>query len=182
MIEIEYIRPPGRMTLFRQQLVIRTPACTVTLLEHADLEAPVRARGHTVLEPGAPVVWFTFPGLWHDIGRFHTAAGRFTGYYANVLTPVRNVMADRWRTTDLFLDVWLDDVGAVLLDEEELAAAEAARHVTPEQALRARDEARSIMRAAEEGTWPPRICREYTIERVRRELHDAGGTTGGPAV
>lgn len=182
MIEIEYIRPPGRMTLFRQHLVSRTPACTVTFLEHAELHAPVRARGAAVLEPGSPVVWFTFPGLWHDVGRFHTAAGRFTGYYANVLTPVRNVMADRWQTTDLFLDVWLDDIGAVLLDEEELSAAEAAHHIAPELALRARDEARSIMRAAGEGTWPPRICREYTLERARRVLHGAGGTTDGPAV
>src|SRR5690606_1976306 len=88
-VEIHYTRPPGRTTVFRQHVVQRTSGCVVTLLEHTDIAKPIMVRGVTVLEPGAPVVWFTFPGLWHDVGRFHTAAGRFTGFYANVLTPVR---------------------------------------------------------------------------------------------
>jgi len=88
-VEIHYTRPPGRTTVFRQHVVQRTSGCVVTLLEHTDIAKPIMVRGVTVLEPGAPVVWFTFPGRWHDVGRFHTAAGRFTGFYANVLTALR---------------------------------------------------------------------------------------------
>ena len=35
------------------------------------------------------MVWTTYRGdVWHDVGRFHLADGTFTGYYANILTPV----------------------------------------------------------------------------------------------
>ncbi len=54
----------------------------------AGVSRPTVVAGRTVLEPGSPVVWFTFPGRHHDIGRFHTPDGRFTGYYANILTTV----------------------------------------------------------------------------------------------
>jgi predicted RNA-binding protein associated with RNAse of E/G family len=54
----------------------------------AGVTRPTVVNGRAVLEPGAPVVWFTFPGRHHDIGRFHTADGAFTGCYANILTPV----------------------------------------------------------------------------------------------
>ena len=55
----------------------------------AGVTRPTVVNGRAVLEPGAPVVWFTFPGRHHDIGRFHTADGTFTGCYANILTPVQ---------------------------------------------------------------------------------------------
>src|SRR5688500_19865100 len=91
-----------------------------------ELARPVHAGDAVVLEPNAPAVWFTFPGRWHDIGRFHTADGRFTGFYANVLTPVR--MRDgEWRTYDLCLDVWCGrDGGVHVLDEGERRTAERA--------------------------------------------------------
>ncbi|MGH7465322.1 MAG: DUF402 domain-containing protein, partial [Longimicrobiales bacterium] len=122
-VEIHYTRPPDRMTIFRQHLVHRTTDCIITLLNHARVGRTVTVRGEPVLEGGAPIVWFTFPGAWHDIGRFHSAAGEFTGYYANVLTPVRFITPWKWETTDLFVDVWKDDRGAELLDEAELDAA-----------------------------------------------------------
>lgn len=181
IVEIEYTRPPDDITIFRQQLVDHTAARTVTFLEHAELKRPVRARAADVLEPGAPVVWFTFPGAWHDIGRFHTRDGRFTGYYANLLTPVEFVTPLHWRTKDLFLDVWLDDSGALLLDEDELDAAEASGAIPPEEGRRARQEAGRLLRAAAAGDWPPPVCAEFTLERCLTILA-AGGTRGDPAV
>lgn len=177
IVEIEYIRPPDHVTIFRQQLVHRSDACIVTCLEHAELRRPVRVRDAVVLEPGAAVVWFTFPGAWHDIGRFHTLDDRFTGYYANVLTPVELVTPVHWRTTDLFLDVWLDGQGPLLLDEEELSTAEAAGAVAARLGARARREAERLLRAGERGAWPPPICAEYTLERCRAVLQE-GGTRG----
>jgi predicted RNA-binding protein associated with RNAse of E/G family len=136
-----------------------------------------------VLEVGAPVVWFTFPGKSHDIGRFHLRDGSFTGLYANIVTPVdfencsstgidtKSTGQNRleWRTTDLYLDLWLGPAGEVpvLLDEAELSAAVAARHIGEESAATARREAVSLLTAWHEGTWPPPIVNEWTLERAR---------------
>jgi uncharacterized protein len=133
----------------------------------------VEVAGRPVLEAGSPVIWFTFPGRWHDVGRFHRPDGAFTGYYANVLTPVR-IRGDLWETTDLFLDVFLTPTDAIhLLDADELAEAERARWIEPGLVARARTEAESLMRAARAGRWPPAVVREWTLERVRSI---AGGT------
>ena len=110
--------------------------------------------GRVVLEDGSPVVWFTFPGLWHDIGRFHRADGTFTGLYANILTPVRFLDEDTWETTDLYLDVWVDPTGrAVILDEDELLDAEARGWVEPALVEAARAEA-TLLDATRLGEWP----------------------------
>ncbi|HEX5724027.1 MAG TPA: DUF402 domain-containing protein, partial [Longimicrobiaceae bacterium] len=122
-VTLHYRRLPDREQRFRQIVVAETAEYVVTLLPAAELRRPVEAAGRVVLEPGAPVVWFTYPGLWHDVGRFHRADGTFTGFYANVLTPVA-MHGDRWETTDLAVDVWLGADGAVeVLDRTELAEA-----------------------------------------------------------
>jgi predicted RNA-binding protein associated with RNAse of E/G family len=174
-IEIRYTRLPDRTTVFHQQLVLRTDSCLVTLLEHTDLARPLIVHDTTVLESGSPVVWFTFPGRWHDIGRFHTRDGTFTGYYANILTPVNFLSPTCWETTDLFLDLWLGDGDPVALDRDELTAARAAGAVSAELAARAELEAAALLEAARTGAWPPLVCREWTLERAR-------GTPGGTLV
>ena len=63
-------------------------------------------EAEVALERGSDAVWFTFPGLWHDIGRFHRSDGTFTGIYANILTPPLIQPDGVWHTTDLFLDLW----------------------------------------------------------------------------
>lgn len=124
--------------------------------------------GRTVLEPGAPIVWFTFPGAWHDIGRFHLADGRFTGVYANILAPVRFIDANTWETTDLFLDIWADETGAIsVLDVDELSDAVITGWVDEASAARGRREAADIVVRAERGEWPPAIVSEWTLERAR---------------
>ncbi|HUF49909.1 MAG TPA: DUF402 domain-containing protein [Longimicrobiales bacterium] len=176
-VAIDYLRPPGRRTVFHNELVHRDNDCIVTLLEHAVLTAPVTVRGRVVLENGAPAIWLTFPGAWHDIGLFHTRDGSFTGYYANLLTPVvfRSELA--WETTDLFLDVWVGTDGTIeLLDETELDAALAHRWITDELAERAHAEARRLLHAARAGNWPPAPVTGWTLERVRAALR--AGTTG----
>ncbi|HEX2204807.1 MAG TPA: DUF402 domain-containing protein, partial [Longimicrobium sp.] len=125
-VDIHYRRLPDRVTVFRQVVVEDAGEYVVTFLEASDVAKPVTdGGGRTILEPGAPVVWFSYPGAWHDVGRFHLADGTFTGVYANVLTPVA-MRPGRWETTDLCLDVWMGADGRVeVLDEAELAEAEA---------------------------------------------------------
>lgn len=135
--------------------------------------------GVTALESGSPIVWFTFPGAWHDVGRFHRADGTFTGLYANVLTPVDGVDGGDWSTTDLFLDVWIPATGgtARILDEDELADAVERGWLDHATARQAREEAERLVNAATAGTWPPSVVHDWTLERARaalRHLRDEG--------
>lgn len=140
---------------------------------------PLTVAGSTVLAPGSPAVWFTFPGTWHDIGRFHRPDGTFTGLYANVLTPVR-IEGDRWHTTDLCLDLFITPAGEIhVLDRDELDRAEAAGWIGPALADRARSEVERLLEGARAGTWPPAVVGEWPLERARRA---AMGTPGTPSV
>ncbi len=177
-VEIHYRRLPDREQVFRQRVLDDDGSCVVTFLEAAELPRPVQAGERVILEPGAPVVWFTFRGLWHDIGRFHLRDGTFTGFYANVLTPVE-MSGGRWRTTDLCLDVWLGADGAVqVLDEDELAEAERRGWAAAETIARARREADELAAAARAGKWPPPPLHEWTLERARMAAaHPTEGLT-----
>ena len=160
-----------------------------TILEtHADPGPGRTIRGtqadggpsRTILEPGSPVIWFTFPGAWHDIGLFHLADGTPTGIYANVLTPVALSRQSgeggwSWCTTDLCLDVWVG-VGngrhaweahePMLLDEDELNRAETDGAVGAAMAARAREEADALVRDCRAGRWPPPVVREWSLDRL----------------
>ena len=179
-VRIRYARLPDRITEFRQALVTRSGDCIVTLMEHTPLPAPVLAGDRVILEPGAPVVWFTFDGAWHDIGRFHTADGSFTGWYANILTPVEFSSSLDWSTTDLCLDVFLHTDGDIaLLDEADLERALQAGWVDASLAARVRREADHLMTAARRGDWPPPVVSRWTLEAARSAVQ---GTPGGAGV
>lgn len=169
-VRIHYRRPPDRLQVFEQALVHDGIEYVVTCLPHAALAKPVTVDGRVVLEPGAPVVWFTYRGdVWHDVGRFHLADGTFTGLYANVLTPVLLDGAE-WHTTDLFLDVWMGADGRVeILDRDEFDAAVDAGWVDANTAVRALAEAERLAADARAGAWPPAHVREWTLERVRKD-------------
>lgn len=170
-VRIRYRRPPDREEIFVQQLVYRTADAVVTHLERTPLARPIVVDGETVLEDGSPAVWFTFPGEWYDIGRFHLADGTFTGTYANVLTPVRFLDPLNWETTDLFLDVWIPPDGGVrVLDRDEFEDAVRRGWLEPRDAARARREAERLAAAATRGEWPPAMVEAWTLERVRRRL------------
>lgn len=144
------------------------------------MTTPTVVDGRVVLERRSPVVWFTFPGAWHDIGRFHTPDGRFTGYYANILTPVEVLKpeagADVWRTTDLCLDVFVTPGGdAHVLDRDDLDRAVQEGWIDPELGETAEREARRLVAAAGGGEWPPPIVHEWTLARARAI---AAGRTG----
>lgn len=169
-VRISYRRPPNRVQIFEQWLVHDGDDVKVTLAESLPYQPPMRIEGQVVLELGSDVVWFTFPGAWHDIGRFHRADGTFTGLYANVLTPPV-LDGTEWETTDLFLDVWLPPAGdPLLLDEEELDEALGREWLDGALADRARQEGRRLMDEARTGAWPPPSVHEWTLERCRDVL------------
>ena len=97
---------------------------------------------------------------------------RFTGFYANVITPVQFVSRFEWETTDLFLDLWLpaDSDTPILLDEDELAAALKAGIVDEATAESARSEAQRLLDEFRLGVWPPAFVHEWSLPRARRQL------------
>ncbi len=170
LVEIHYRRLPDRLRVYCQRVVLERDDVIVTLSEPIAIESPMVNDGHVMLEEGSLVLWFTFPGVWHDIGLFHRADRTFSGIYANILTPPR-VEGATWHTTDLFLDVWWPVAGAIqILDEDEFEEAQKAGHLGRETATRARQEAEDILRLATGGAWPPQIVQEWTLERSLEQL------------
>ncbi len=175
-IHIHYHRPPDRTEVFVQRLIHDDGKVKVTFAEGLRLEEPLVLGGRSALEDGSDAVWFTFPGAWHDIGRFHTADGRLTGIYANVLTPCIFEPGGTWFTTDLFLDLWIpvevwqgrrSGLEPKLLDEDELDQAERRGWVARPVAERAREEARRLVAAARAGLWPPAAVERWSREKAR---------------
>jgi predicted RNA-binding protein associated with RNAse of E/G family len=179
VVTIHYRRPPDRVQIFEQTVVDDDGECVVAYLPSAQIGKPMEIGGRVVLEPGSPIVWFTYRGdVWHDVGRFHLADGSFTGFYANVLTPVRMDGA-RWVTVDWFLDVWMGaDGGIEILDRDEFDTALAEGLATPRTAARALAEAARLVDDARRGAWPRAQVREWTVERVRGVLGGPGGMSG----
>ena len=171
-MRLNYRRLPARLTVFEQYLVHEDDAVMVTFAEHTDIPRDLVVDGNTILEPGAPVIWFTFPGAHYDIGRFHLRDDRFTGLYANIITPVQFTSRLEWETTDLFLDIWLAANGAapVLLDEDELATATSEGVIDTVGAQDSRGEANRLLEAWRLRSWPPRVVYEWDLARARESL------------
>ena len=138
-VDIHYRRLGRPTEVYRQRVLESGAAGIVTFQPDTPIRAALTVGGATILEPGAPAIWFTFPGLWHDIGLFHLGDGTCTGLYANVLTPVEFDGPRSWTTTDLCLDVWVPPgwrfAGAgttSVLDEADLVTARA--EFSPRQA------------------------------------------------
>lgn len=169
-VRIHYHRIPGQETIYDQRVVLERDDVVITLSDPLEIETPMMHDGRVMLEAGSLALWFTFPGAWHDIGRFHRADGSFSGIYANILTPPR-IEGSVWHTTDLFLDVWWpsgDDV--VLLDEDELDEACEREQIDAESARRAREEAERLLESARTGEWPPTVVEEWPLERALEAL------------
>ena len=166
LIHYEYIRPGKRVMRFEQWLVEDRPDVKILLLERH--EGPgLQVGPTTILERGAPAVWFVFPGAWFDVGRFHRADGTFTGWYANICTPVQ-MDGDVWSSTDLFLDYWMPAAGGgQWLDEHEFIMAIREGLVDHQQGARAANVRREIDRLREAGEWPPEVARDFTLTQAR---------------
>lgn len=139
--------------------MIDRPDCKVLLADRYE-GAPLSASGRLILEPGAPIWWFVFPGAWHDVGRLHLADGRFTGWYTNLCTPIDAIGTD-WSATDLFLDHWLPVEGEPeWLDTDEFEAAAIQGTIGEAEVRQARREQVRIQSLVDRGAWPPPATRE----------------------
>lgn len=173
-VRIHYRRLPDHERIFDQRVVLERDDVIVTLSERLALAEPMTLDDRVMLEEGSLALWFTFPGEWHDIGRFHRADGAFTGLYANILTPPE-IDGSVWHTTDLFLDLWRPAGGEILLlDEDELADALDRGHIDRKTAARARAEAERLLAEEQRSGWPPSVVDEWTLERALEVVEALG--------
>lgn len=168
-IAFEYSRPGKSVGTYDHQLIVDEPELKIMLMDDYDGE-PIRINDEIVVEPGASLLWFVFPGAWHDVGRFHLADGTFTGWYTNLCTPVATE-GDTWSSTDLFLDHWTTPEGLhAWLDEDELLDAIEAGHVSEEWQRAIEKERAFIQSNLDVGAWPPPVALEFGLEEARALL------------
>ncbi len=118
-------------------------------------------EGTVILPRGAVALWFVFPGEWFDVGRFYGRDGALNGWYTNLCTPLERD-GNRWKSTDLFLDLWQPATGgASWLDEDEFAEGKTLLDVeTVDRVLAERERISGLL---SEGAWPPPISRDFLI-------------------
>ncbi len=169
-VEIHYRRPPDRLDVYVQELVVDRPDYKVTLHERPPLSTALSVGDRIIFEPGAPIIWFVFPDVWHDLGRFHLKDGTFTGYFVNLITPPQ-LEGRTWKLFDLCLDLWIDASGEIeVLDQDEFDEAVDHLWIDAATARRARFELQRVITEVRADRWPPPAVREYDLERVRSLL------------
>jgi predicted RNA-binding protein associated with RNAse of E/G family len=169
-IRYHYARPGRSVTVYDEWLLIDRPDTKVLLLE-GHTGKPFAVNGAVVLDTGAPILWFVFPGQWFDVGRFHRRDGTFTGWYTNLTTPAVIDAPEDWSCTDLFLDLWTPAMGSsAWLDEPEFA--EAIEHAVIDQATAGRvaEERTRIEARLAAKDWPPPIARQTDLAHARMLL------------
>ena len=166
-VEIHYRRPPDRLDVFVQDLVVDRTDLKVTLHDPSTVGTTIRVGDRVIFEPEAPIVWFVFPGGWCDLGRFHLGDGTFTGYYVNLIAPPS--LEDRtWTMFDLCLDIWIEPDGDFqVLDQDEFDEAVDRQWIDPLTARQTRLELDRLVTELRAGSFPPVWVAEFDLERAR---------------
>ncbi len=168
-IRFRYHRPGKSVEVFRHRLVLDRPEVKVLVSQSFEGRS-LRIDGETILETGAPIVWFVFPDKWYDIGRFHLADRTFTGWYTNFATPVE-MRGENWSASDLFLDLWQPAHGDPLwLDEEEFERAARSGLLDSSTVRRVMNERSLLELELRTGRWPPRVARDIDLQQAWRLL------------
>jgi predicted RNA-binding protein associated with RNAse of E/G family len=114
---------------------------------------------------GYEAVWFLFKDEPFDVGRFYRPDGRWTGYYVDMLEPVRwqhSAPETLEPIVDLFLDLWIaPDGGFTVLDDDEFEEALAGGHITEAQAQLARETLARLVKSTQRGRFPPQIVKDF---------------------
>ena len=122
-VTLTYKRPPDRVNHFQQELLYLDEEVIVTS-QRVKPSSPIVQNGETVLADNFAAVWFVFTGLWYDVGKVYNLNNEWTGYYCDVLKPVKrsvdvNGKLNRFEITDLFLDLWINPDGTYEIQDED---------------------------------------------------------------
>jgi predicted RNA-binding protein associated with RNAse of E/G family len=166
VFDLVYCRPPDRVSHIPTQ-VLSIDKAKVRWLNELAPRVPLRFDAEVVLDRGFWAVWFIDNGASYDLGKIYGVDGRHTGYYIDVLEPVRwqgDDLATIEPLTDLFLDLWVTPDGRCqVLDEPEFEEAEAQGRITPAQAAHARRTLAHLVDLARAGTLVPPEARSFEL-------------------
>ncbi len=123
IVTLTYKRPPDRVNYFQQQLLYLDDDVIVTS-QRVKPSTPIVQNGEMVLADNFAAVWFVFTGLWYDVGKVYNLNNEWTGYYCDIMKPVKrstNVTGelDCFEITDLFLDLWVNPNGSYEIQDED---------------------------------------------------------------
>jgi predicted RNA-binding protein associated with RNAse of E/G family len=169
-IRIVYRRLPTDIREF-PGLLRESTASKLVIQSPISVDRPIRVSGQIIADTGYLSIWFIYSGRWYDVGKFYDAAGRWLGYYCDILKPVKKLLATPSRTvtlTDLFLDLWIARDGRTfVLDEEELDSALEKHAISTTLAQEARKQVRRLAQMAKVRQFPPAEVR--TVEPLAKK-------------
>lgn len=119
---------PDRVHRSQQHLLYADEDVIVTT-QRVKPSSPIIQNDKTVLGNNFPVIWFVFTNLWYSVAKVYNLENKWTGYYCDILKPVKRGMdangkLNRFEITDLFLDLWVNPAGDYeVQDEDEFEAA-----------------------------------------------------------
>ena len=115
----------------------------------------------TVLGDNYRAVWFVFADRWYDIGKIYNLEDHFTGYYCDIILPMKR-LETHFEITDLFLDLWVSPDGSYQVeDEDEFEAAVAHNWIQTDLANQARKALQDLIFEVESGAFPPEITNRW---------------------
>ncbi len=165
-LTFDFIRPPERRVSIQSRLLDSTDD-TIVVATALSPSKPVDHFGEIVMDAGCWAVWFLFQGRPFDIGRVYRPNGTWTGYYVDILEPVRWEGSDPTTLEpiiDLFLDLWIAPDGRhLVLDEDEFEEAIGLGNLKREQIDHARRVLRELIQATERGDFPPAVVKEFRL-------------------
>ena len=161
-VTLTYKRPPDRVNYFQQQLLYLDDDVIVTS-QRVKPSTPIIQKGETVLADNFAAVWFVFTGLWYDVGKVYNLNNEWTGYYCDIMKPVKRSMnttgeLDCFEITDLFLDLWVNPDGSYeIQDEDEFEEAIQTGAIDTTLAKTARDVLNTLIVEVESGRLESRV-------------------------
>ena len=156
-VTLTYKRPPDRVNHFQQELLYLDDDVIVTS-QRVKPSSPIVQNGETVLGDNFAAVWFVFTGLWYDVGKVYNLNNEWTGYYCDIMKPVKRSMnvagkLDCFEITDLFLDLWINPDGSYeIQDKDEFEEAIQNGAIGTELERKARDVLTALIAEVESGS------------------------------
>ena len=167
-VTLTYKRPPNRVNDFQQQLLYVDDEVIVTS-QRVKPSSPIVQNGKTVLDDNFATVWFVFTGLWYDVGKVYNLDNEWTGYYCDIMKPVKRSMdvngkLECFEITDLFLDLWVNPDGTYQIqDVDEFEDAVQKGVIDSELAGKCWNSLSALIVEVETGKFPPQFVSEYII-------------------
>ena len=156
IVTLTYKRLPDRVNHFQQELLYLDDDVIVTS-QRVKPSTPIIQNGQTVLADNFAAIWFVFTGLWYDVGKVYNLNNEWTGYYCDIMKPVKRSIdrtgkLDCFEITDLFLDLWINPDGTYeIQDEDEFEEAIQIGAIDTELERKARDVLDTLIAKVEDG-------------------------------